>query len=508
MNENNKKNKERKRIAQHYSGEKDWLKWGPYVSERQWGTVREDYSEHGNAWDYLPHYHARSRAYRWGEDGLAGISNDHQELCFAMALWNGRDPILKERLYGLNGSEGNHGEDVKELYYYLDNTPSHSYMKMLYKYPQEVFPYSKLSEISRSNSRADPEYELLDTGIFDQNRYFDVFIEYAKADFEDILIKITAFNRGPESATLCLMPTLWFRNRWDFGLVKEKPSIILKQQKEKYGFVQATHRVLGSYHLYFPKPDRILFTENETNNERLFNYPNKSSFVKDAFHEAVVNNNFGFLEGKKEGTKFSPLYKVQIETGKSCSIQLRLTKNVFRKNPFGAEFVEQFTKRRREADEYYEDMQHSISSNDLKNIQRQAFAGMLWSKQYYNIDIPQWLSGDPGQPEPPESRKQGRNHEWKYLNNADIISMPDKWEYPWYASWDLAFHCVSLAHLDANFAKNQLILILREWYMHPNGQIPAYEWAFGDVNPPVQAWAALKVFEIDYQNTGKPDITF
>jgi hypothetical protein len=491
---------------QKRSQDNKWKKWGPYLSERQWGTVREDYSEHGNAWDYFPHDHARSRVYRWGEDGIAGISDDMQRICFAITLWNGKDPILKERMFGLTGNEGNHGEDVKELYYYLDSTPSHSYMKHLYKYPQAEYPYAGLVNTNRNRSKFEDEYELLDTGLFNDKKYFDVFTEYAKNEAEDILIKITIHNRGDEKAYVAALPTLWFRNLWSFGLSKEKPLMYLKKVPNGYGEVKVIDYSAGEYHFYFDRPARTLFTENETNTERLYGQPNKTPFVKDAFHAAVTQNNYEWLETKKEGTKFSPVYEFNIEGQSSVTIKLRLSKQVIELNPF-EDFDAVFTHRIREADEFYNDVTEA-KDKDLRNIQRQAFAGMLWSKQYFNIDIPRWLNGDPGQPAPPAQRKLGRNHQWHSLNNEDIISMPDKWEYPWYAAWDLAFHCVPLSMVDAKFAKEQLILFLREWYMHPNGQLPAYEWAFSDVNPPVHAWSCLQVYKIDKAKTGKPDIEF
>ena len=492
------------RLKEYYKDRtKNWLKWGPYLSERQWGTVREDYSGDGNGWEYLTHEQARSRAYRWGEDGIGGISNDHQELCFAMAFWNGKDPILKERLFGLNNLEGNHGEDVKELYYYLDNTPSHSYMKMLYKYPQNAFPYDDLLKTNASRSKSVGEYELLDTGIFNENRYFDIFIEYSKVTDEDIFIKITAFNRGPEKAQLYMLPTLWFRNRWDFGLVDEKPFIKTGTSDNS---VHAYHSRLGNYYLYFPTADKTLFTENETNTEKLFNSPNKSPLVKDSFHDAVIKNNYSVIEGISIGTKCSPVYNRFIESGGSFSIVLRFSQQELA-DPF-SKANECFSERIKESDAFYQSIHGRNTDADLCSIQRQALAGMLWSKQYYNLDIPKWLNGDKGQLLPPESRKQGRNSNWIHLNNADIISMPDKWEYPWYAAWDLAFHCVSLALVDVNFAKQQLLLILKEWYMHPNGQIPAYEWGFGDVNPPVHARAALKVYYMEKKKTGNGDLDF
>lgn len=484
-----------------------WKRWGPYLSERQWGTVREDYSEYGNAWDYFPHDHARSKVYRWGEDGIAGISDNQQHICFALTLWNGKDPILKERLFGLTGSEGNHGEDVKELYYYLDNTPSHSYMKQLYKYPQAEYPYADLVHTNANRSKFEKEYELLDTGIFNDNKYFDVFTEYAKNEAEDILIRVTIHNRGSAAAYIALLPTLWLRNLWSFGLMHEKPLIYLKNGGEGYGHVKADHYWEGDYHFYFENPVRTLFTENETNTERLYGVPNKTPYVKDAFHTAVQEQRFDWLEEKKNGSKFAPMYEYTIDGNSCVTVKMRFSKHFIDKDPFDISFDEIFENRINEADEFYKGIT-TAKDKDIVNIQRQAFAGMLWSKQYFNIDIPRWLNGDPGQPTPPEQRKQGRNHEWSSLNNEDIISMPDKWEYPWYAAWDLAFHCVPLSMVDPDFAKNQLILFLREWYMHPNGQLPAYEWAFSDVNPPVHAWSCLQVYKIDKQRTGKPDVEF
>ncbi len=491
------------RLQEHYSGEKNWLRWGPYLSERQWGTVREDYSEGGTAWEYFPHDHARSRVYRWGEDGLAGISDDMQRLCFAVALWNGRDPILKERLFGLTGNEGNHGEDVKELYYYLDNTPSHAYMKHLYKYPQAEFPYAQLLRENARRSRDEAEYELLDTGIFDDNRYWDVVTEYAKADSNDLLIRITVHNRAPETAEIRLLPTFWFRNLWSYGLSKEMPSI----RRESDTSARLWHEHLGEYFCYFDAAERLLFTENEHNRERLWGQPNTSPFVKDAFHTAVTGNHFDLFDGKTEGTKFAPLYHLSVPAGGQMQVQLRLSK-IAQKKPFDKNFDQTFTDRIAEADAFYQSLNQAQATGDQRNIQRQAFAGMLWSKQYYNIDMPRWVNGDPGQLPPPENRKTGRNAHWMTLNNEDIISMPDKWEYPWYAAWDLAFHCVPLAMVDPDFAKNQLILFLREWYMRPNGQLPAYEWAFGDVNPPVHAWACLQVYKTDRDRSGKGDVDF
>ncbi|MCJ8163225.1 glucosidase [Pontibacter sp. E15-1] len=501
-------NAEEQRLAENYTtGKGGWLKWGPYLSERQWGTVREDYSAEGNAWTYFPHDHARSRAYRWGEDGIAGISDHRQHICFAIALWNHQDPILKERLYGLTGKEGNHGEDVKELYYYLDNTPTHTYMKHLYKYPQQAFPYAKLLEQNSARGYHDPEYELLDTGIFDEGRYFDVFTEYAKASEEDICIRITLCNRGQDPAPITLLPTLWCSNRWSFGLASEKPVIRLGNQDAAYGCATLLYPKVGAYSLYFDTPTQCLFTENDTNKERLFDYPNATPFVKDAFHDVVVGDSPELLHGNTAGTKFAPVYRFDVAGGEQKVVQLRLRRQDTDGEPFGPGFNALFRQRIQEADQFYGDIAKTNDPEELL-IQRQALAGMLWSKQYYNYDVPRWLSGDPGQPPPPDSRYNGRNTHWNTLNNEDIISMPDKWEYPWYAAWDLGFHCVALAMVDLDFAKSQLILFLREWYMHPNGQLPAYEWSFDDVNPPVHAWSCLEVYRIDQQKTGRADYHF
>ena len=505
---NKKISAEDERIADNTTHKVFWKRWGPYLTERQWGTVREDYSHDGEAWDYFPFDHARSRVYRWGEDGLGGISDINQDLCFALALWNGKDPILKERLFGLNSKEGNHGEDVKELYYYLDNTPTHSYMKYLYKYPQEAFPYRQLIETNRGRTKFEPEYELLDTGIFDQDRYFDVFVAYAKASPEDILIRIELFNRGQESAEITVLPTLWFRNTWAFGKVKTKPDIRLINDAKRKIVLEASHEQTGRYYFFCQDSNLVLFTENETNTERLFGLPNQSPFVKDAFHEAVINKHYQLFKGKENGTKSAAVYHFEIPGGGSKTIRLRLTKESTLKNPFDKNFEGTFTRRISEADEFYKEFVPDAPVSDVIQVQRQAFAGMLWNKQYYHYDVETWLNGDQGQPLPPESRKHARNHEWPYLFNRDIISMPDKWEYPWYASWDLAFHCVPFAKIDADFAKKQLILFLREWYMHPNGQLPAYEWNLSDVNPPVHAWATLKTYHLDKKRTGKKDIVF
>jgi hypothetical protein len=497
------KTTEHQRLEQHYAGEKNWLRWGPYLSERQWGTVREDYSAHGTAWEFFPHDHARSRVYRWGEDGLAGISDERQRLCFALALWNGHDPILKERLFGLTGNEGNHGEDVKELYFYLDSTPTHSYMRHLYKYPQRAFPYADLVGENRRRSREEPEYELPDTGVLHGNLYWDVVTEYAKSDADDLLIRITARNRAATAADLWLLPTLWFRNLWAFGLLDQKPSIRYQED----GRAELVHEELGRYHFYAEGAERWLFTENESNRELLWGEPNKTPFVKDTFHRAVVGQEFDFLAGRNEGSKCAPLYRLHVDGGAQATVRLRLSKALLAA-AFGDAFETVFAVRSAEAEEFYRDLSPGLDA-DRANIQRQALAGLLWSKQYYHIDVPRWLQGDPGQPAPPDSRRTGRNAQWETLNNEDVISMPDKWEYPWYAAWDLAFHCVPLAMVDAEFAKNQLILLLREWYMHPNGQLPAYEWAFGDVNPPVHAWACLQVYKLEKERReGRGDVDF
>ncbi|WP_022953028.1 MGH1-like glycoside hydrolase domain-containing protein [Leucothrix mucor] len=502
------KNAEQQRLNEHYSHEKKWLEWGPYLSERQWGTVREDYSPDGEAWDYFPHEHARSRTYRWGEDGIAGISDRHCAVCFAVTLWNGNDPYLKERLYGLTGPQGNHGEDCKELYYYLDSTPTHSYMKHLYKYPQQAYPYQDLLETNQQRNRQELEYEILDTGVFDDNRYFDVFTEYAKADEEDILVKITVHNRGPEAADITVLPTLWLRNLWSFGQTEREHNITKNSENNDFGSVKLTHPKLGDYYLAFDKPEQWLFTENETNKDKLYGQPNATPYVKDLFHDAVVGNDFSLTQAVSEGSKFAPMFQQSIDSQGHIEIRLRFSKQHYTETPLTNEFDAVFALRQQEADAFYAPFCQKQQGKDAANIQRQAFAGMLWSKQYYNIDMETWIKGDPGQTPPPKARKKGRNKDWMTLNNEDIISMPDKWEYPWYAVWDLAFHTLPLAMIDPEFAKKQLIMVLHEWYMAPSGQIPAYEWHFSDVNPPVHAWAAYKVYEIDKKKTGKGDITF
>ena len=466
--------------------------------------MREDYSENSDAWNYFPFSHAHSRAYLWGEDGLAGISDFFQNLCFSLAVWNGKDEVLKERLYGLGNYQGNHGEDVKELYYYLDNTPSHYYMQMLYKYPQQAFPYKKLQEENKKRSKLEPEYEILDTGIFDDNRYFDITITYAKYSKRDIGIKIEIINRGPEAAPITVLPTLWFYNRWQFKGMDKKPNI----KEISDSTVKATHERLGSYYFYFQKTNTRYFTENETNSKKLFGKPNITPFVKDSINDAVVNGiDVELLRTKKQGTKFSPVYHYKIPPGGSKTLYLRLS-DVLTDNPFSKGFDNIFKQRKKEADEFYNDILAKNLSEDLRNIQRQALAGLLWSKQYYHYDIERWISGNDGIARKSDSRSKGRNHDWLHLKNQDIILMPDKWEYPWYAAWDLAFHCIPMAMVDPTFAKHQLILVMREWYMKPDGQLPAYEWNFGDVNPPVHAWAALQVYHIEKKQTGKGDVSF
>jgi len=478
--------------------------WGPYLSDRQWGTVREDYSENSDAWNYFPFKHAHSRAYVWGEDGIAGLTDFFQNLCFSIGLWNGKDEILKERLFGLGNSHGNHGEDVKELYYYLDNTPSHYYMQMLYKYPQEAFPYKKLVEENSRRSKLQTEYELLDTGIFDDSRYFDVLITYAKYSKRDIGIKIDITNHGDTTAPITVLPTLWFYNRWQFNEVSKKPGI--KEINDVT--VKATHERLGAYYLYFQKtPDRF-YTDNETNHEKLFGKPNTSIFVKDAINDAVITGkNAEALRNRKNGTKFSPVYTYKLAPGATKTLYLRLS-DVLTDSPFSAGFDKIFKQRKQEADEFYEEILPQDMSADLRAIQRQALAGLLWSKQYYHYDIERWLSGSDGIAKKSNHRLTGRNHDWQHLKNQDIILMPDKWEYPWYAAWDLAFHCIPMAMVDPTFAKHQLLLVCREWYMKPDGQLPAYEWNFSDVNPPVHAWAALQVYHVEKNKTGKGDIAF
>ena len=493
---------EGKRLAEEFAPGEGWKKWGPYLSERQWGTVREDYSADGSVWEYLPHEHARSRAYRWGEDGIAGCSDRSQTLCLALALWNGHDPILKERLFGLTNRQGNHGEDVKEVYYYLDATPTHSYLRMLYKYPQAAFPYAQLVSENHQRGASQPEYELMDTGVFDGNRYFDVSVEYAQAAPEDILIRITAVNRGADAAPLHILPQLWFRNTWSWQEHSVRPRIYHADENEVF----AEHAELGTCRLYVDGEPELLFTDNDTN-FRTLDGLDVSGYFKDGFHERVIGGVKDAVNPARTGTKFAAWHRFTVPAQGSVEVCLRLCRQPV-SLPF-RDFSAIFAERKAEADSFYARIQLGLESEDARAVQRQAFAGLIWSKQFYYYDVPQWLKGDPAQPTPPSSRRHGRNWEWQHLNNADIISMPDKWEYPLYAAWDLAFHMLPFALIDPGFAKRQLVLLTREWYMHPNGQIPAYEWAFGDVNPPVHAWAAWRVFQIDrVQRGGRGDLPF
>jgi hypothetical protein len=489
-----------------------WWRWGPYLSERQWGTVREDYSADGDAWQSFPHDHARSRTYRWGEDGLLGISDNHGRLCFALALWNEADPILKERLFGLTGPQGNHGEDVKEYYFYLDSTPTHAYMRALYKYPQRAFPYTELVEENRRRGKDQPEYELVDTGIFSDSRYFDVEVEYAKASPADIVIRITATNHGPDAAPLHVLPTLWFRNTWAWQRSDPDPGGLRADQRPELrevapGVIHARHQTLGDYWLACEGAPEVLFTDNETNAARLWGAANRAPFVKDGIHAAVVDRRQEAVNPLKRGTKAAAHYTLSVPPGGARSVVVRLA-HARSPDPF-ADARHVLALRQAEADAFYTSRFGAARmTDDERRVQRQAFAGMLWSKQFYYYEVEEWLDGDPSGPPPPGLRTSGRNAEWRHLHNADVISMPDKWEYPWYAAWDLAFHCIPLALLDADFAKRQLILMLREWYLHPAGQIPAYEWNFGDVNPPVHAWAAWRVYKIDRRINGRADRLF
>jgi Glycosyl hydrolase family 63 C-terminal domain len=490
-----------------------WWRWGPYLSERQWGTVREDYSPDGDAWNYFPHEHARSRAYRWGEDGIAGLCDRHQRVCFALAFWNERDEILKERLFGLTNLQGNHGEDVKEYYFYLDALPSSAYLKYLYKYPQSPFPYQQLIDENARRSRLEPEFELLDTKIFDQDRYFDIYIEYAKQTFEEVLIRITAINRGPDAAPLRILPTWWFRNKWSWNEPDEVcPSVCRVQGTNGFQVVEMQHHYYGQRWMIIEGSPELLFTENETNDQFLFGAANRTPYVKDAFHRYIIHGERAAVNPAQTGTKMAAHFPLQIAAGASATVKLRMTVN----NPslqnadgyFGSSFDETFMLRQHESDEFYARFVHPGMSDDAKNVQRQAFSGLLWNKQSYHYDVQRWLDGDPGYPPPPPERRLGRNHDWTTLRNADVLSMPDKWEYPWYASWDLAFHCMVMALIDSGFAKRQLVLLLREWYMHPSGKVPAYEWCFDDANPPVLAAAAFRVYQIDRRITGHADRPF
>jgi hypothetical protein len=500
------------RLEQARTGEVAWKAWGPYLSERQWGTVREDYSGGGDAWNYFTHDQARSRAYRWGEDGIAGISDDRQQLCLALALWNGADPILKERMFGLSNGEGNHGEDVKEYWFYLDSTPTHSYLKCHYKYPQRAFPYLDLVSVNAQRGKHDMEYELLDTGVFDDSRYFDVVVEYAKAAHDDILMLVTAHNRGPEEATLHLLPTLWFRNTWSWGDDVRKPRLAVADIRDGTACVRADHPELGDWSLFVDESAQLLFCENETNNERLFGTPNASPYVKDGINDYVVNGELGAVNPERVGTKLAAHHVLSVAPGEAASIRVRLSAApapAGGARPLGAAFDRALGDRRQEADEFYATVIPQPLSADGANIMRQALAGMLWGKQYYEYDVHRWLREhgvNPWDPSAPTSSV--RNAAWFHMIAGDVISMPDKWEYPWFAAWDLAFHCAPLSLVDVDFAKEQIELLLRTPYMHPNGQIPAYEWNFSDVNPPVTAWAAMFVYEREADIRGEGDREF
>jgi hypothetical protein len=507
-------NAESERLKAARENNVPWKKWGPYLSERQWGTVREDYSDGGDAWNYFPHDQARSRAYRWGEDGLGGISDDRQQLCFALSLWNGQDPILKERLFGLSNGEGNHGEDVKEVYFYLDSTPTHSYMKYLYKYPQAAYPYGDLIWKNRERGRGAPEYELLDTGVFDQGRYFDVFVEYAKAAPEDILMQITVHNRGPEPAALQLLPTLWFRNDWAWGDDVARPTLRHLSQDEAGGIVALSHRDLGERFFYAAGASALLFTENETNNARLFSAPNRTRYVKDGIDNFIVHGNRAAINPKQEGTKVAAHYPLTLGSGESRTIRLRLCDQpVGGAAPAalgelcGDAFATVFQERLRDADEFYAAIIPPSLSPDAAGVMRQALAGMLWSKQFFNYDVGRWLKEHGIQPNRAHQRAI-RNDRWGHMVNADVISMPDKWEYPWYAAWDLAFHVTALTLVDPDFGKQQLELLLKSRYLHPSGQIPAYEWNFGDVNPPVHAWSTIYTYLLEKADRGEGDLVW
>jgi hypothetical protein len=480
-----------------------WKRWGPYLAERAWGTVREDYSADGDAWDYFTFDEARSKAYRWNEDGIGGFCDRHQLICFAVALWNGRDPFLKERMFGLTGDQGNHAEDVKEAFFYLDSTPTHSWMRFLYKYPQAEFPYQRLLDENRRRSRLDPEFELIDTGVFNENRYFDVFVEYAKATPEDLLIRVTVANRGPEEAEIHLLPTVWFRNTWAWGYLARRPEMYAAGP----GVIELTEPTYGKRWLDIEQSPELLFTENDDNEVLLYNVQGTTPFVKDGINDYVVHGKRDAVNPERKGTKAAAHYRTKIAAGTSFSVRLRFS-NQQQTDPFGEEFERIWQQRRAEADEFYGAVAPAMLSNDARNVMRQAFAGLFWSKQFYHYIVREWLAGDPAYPPPPAARLRGRNHDWKHLYNSDVISMPDKWEYPWYAAWDLAFHCFPIALVDSEYAKDQLVLMLREWYMHPNGQLPAYEWALDDVNPPVHAWSAWRIYKIEQKRSGHGDREF
>jgi hypothetical protein len=494
---------EQARLAEAKERSVAWYRWGPYLADRQWGTVREDYSAQGDAWGFFPHDHARSRAYRWNEDGLLGFSDDEGLLCFALALWNEADPILKERLFGLTNSEGNHGEDVKEYYFFLDATPTHSYLKALYKYPQAAFPYDDLVMENRRRGRDELEFELVDTGVFDEDRYFDVVVEYAKAAPEDISIRISVTNRGPDPVPLHLLPTLWFRNTWAWGYDERTP-ILAAVPSDGFGLVHTQHHAIGDYWLACEGEPELLFTENETNSQRLWGVPNRTPFVKDGINDCIVHG-AGTTNDDGMSTKMAAHYAWTLAPGETRVVHLRLSREA---GPVPADTDDLFATRIAEADAFYARFVPEGMPEDARLVQRQAFAGLLWSKQFYHYDVDEWLAGDPAGPPPPPGRHYGRNSGWLHLNTHEIISMPDAWEYPWFAAWDLAFHCIPLAMIDPEFAKGQLLLFTREWYMHPNGQLPAYEWNFGDVNPPVHAWASWRVYKIEQRLTGQADRDF
>jgi hypothetical protein len=500
-------NAEKQRLAEDHAREKHWKRWGPYLSERQWATVREDYSADGNCWDYFPHEHARSRAYRWGEDGLLGFSDHQGRLCFALGLWNERDPILKERLFGLTGSQGNHGEDVKESYYYLDSTPTHSHVRMLYKYPHAEYPYARLIEENRRRSRAEGEFELEHTGSFVESRYFDVFAEYAKAGPNDVLIEIAVANRGPDAARLHVLPQLWFRNTWAWGRTGEGYAPRGEIREEGDGLA-LSHAELGRFRMMFDGAPELLFTENETNTQKLFGTPNKTAFVKDAFHERVVHGREDAVNPARAGSKAAAWYRLELAAGETRTLRMRLfAESEAPRDALGASFGAAFAQRRCEADAFYDALLPSAMNAEDRRVARQGYAGLLCSKQFYHLIVEHWLEGDPAQPAPPPSRRSGRNADWRHLHLRDVLSMPDKWEYPWFAAWDLATHMIPFAKADPYFAKHQLQLLLREWYLHPNGQLPAYEFQFGDVNAPLHAWAAWRVYKIEAP-AGKRDLAF
>ncbi|HEU4430911.1 MAG TPA: glucosidase [Myxococcota bacterium] len=504
-------NAEKRRLAEDHAREKHWKRWGPYLAERQWATVREDYSADGNCWDYFPHDHARSRAYRWGEDGLLGFSDHRARICFGLALWNERDPILKERLFGLTGPQGNHGEDVKENYYYLDSTPTHSHVRMLYKYPQAEYPYARLIEENRARSREQGEFELEHTGAFDESRYFDVFAEYAKASPNDLLIEISVANRGPEPARIHVLPQLWLRNTWAWGRSGESYPA-RGEIRDDGGALACVHPELGRFRMELaPGPQGapdLLFTENETNTERLYGSPNKTAFVKDAFHERVVHGREDAVNPARAGSKAAAWYRLELAAGESATLRMRLSAESERSaDALGAGFAAAFDARRREADAFYDDLLPGRVTAEERRVARQGYAGLLCSKQFYHLIAEHWLEGDPAQPPPPSARRRGRNSDWRHLYLRDVLSMPDKWEYPWFAAWDLATHMIPFAKVDPHFAKEQLQLLLREWYLHPNGQLPAYEFSFSDVNAPLHAWAAWRVYKIEAP-AGKRDRAF